>query len=681
LDRGFAVRVLDRMMFGDEALLQSRGRAEIISGDIRDCPISVLDGCTDVIHLAAISTDPTAQSTPRLTDLVNHTATERLALMAKEVGVGRFVFASTCSVYFTYDTPVDPPFYKETDPLNPIAVYAIAKSAAEEAVRAMNDARFQIVVLRKGTLFGLSPRMRLDLVVNTFVRDAFLKRRLTVNCGGNIWRPLMDVGDLGIIYEQALTLPGEMVAGRTVNVLSENVNIGDLAQRVRNVLNTERGISIDVDIHSLGIPRNYKADSETIRQVFHYAPRRTIEDAVLEMWDAVATGAIADPTSKIYYNDSWHRHLLDSGDSRALRLDETPVPPAAAAADGAPRPFFSIIIPCLNGAQFLDACLHSLLDHDYPSDRFELIVVDGGSIDGSRAIASSYVSRNANVRVIDNPRRTIPTAMNLGIAAARGELVGRADAHSIYDKNYVPECVRGVTEFGADYVSGMRRIVPGSPTLLGRAIAVVLSHPFGVGRAFYRQGFDAKRPHRNDTVALLGCVRKEFIERVGGYDERLDRSEDIDLNGRLLEEGCRIAIVPTAISYYQSRSDIGAFVRHTMANGYWAIYPFRYSRLPISWRHYVPMAFIGSIILATALTVVFPLAGLLAVTALITYLILAVIVAVTVSRLERSVALAFVLPPLFLVFHIGYGLGSWLALLKVLAGNVHLTRRRVSPLA
>ena len=183
LNAGYNVRVLDKLIFTEAPLENIRNKIELIKGDVRNISPEIMNNVEAVIHFAGFSTEPTSQYNPRYTDLLNHLATERIAKMAKEKRIEKFIFAFSCSVYFTYDTPLDPIPNKETDVINPISPYSLSKRAAEQALLELADDKFQPIILRKGTIYGLSPRMRYDLVLNSFTKDAFSRRRLTVNAG------------------------------------------------------------------------------------------------------------------------------------------------------------------------------------------------------------------------------------------------------------------------------------------------------------------------------------------------------------------------------------------------------------------------------------------------------------------------------------------------------------------
>jgi glycosyltransferase involved in cell wall biosynthesis len=250
----------------------------------------------------------------------------------------------------------------------------------------------------------------------------------------------------------------------------------------------------------------------------------------------------------------------------------------------------SIVIPCRNEADFIERCLLSLVNSDYPKDAMEVLVVDGRSDDGTRAVVERFRARHAWIRLLDNPSRLTPVALNIGIRAARGTIVFRMDAHSEWTPTYIAECVRSLERTGADCVGGIMVTAPRSQGAWGRAVVAALSHPFGVGNSYFRIAPD--QPRWVDTV-FGGAYRRDVFREVGLFNERLVRGQDIEFNLRLKREGKRTLLVPTIRSYYYARTDLWAFVRHNWTNGVWAILPFLYSRvIPVTWRHLVPMVFV-----------------------------------------------------------------------------------------
>jgi len=310
LEKGYEVRVLDRLIFTKEPLKEVLGRITLDKGDIRDLSPEIFDGIDAVVHLAGFSTDPTSDYNPRLTDMVNHLATENLAKMARAKGVKRFIYASTCSIYFTFNTPLNPPLYKEADLVNPISSYSITKRSSEQLLWGMTGRDFQPTIFRKGTLYGFSPRMRYDLVFNSFAKDAFFKKLLTVDAGGEIFRPMIDIQDMVDIYLKSLEAPLTKVGGKIFNVADGNWKIGDLAVKIRDILKQKRGLDIKVDIRPYGLTRNYKVDTTLFKKTFDFKPSRSMEDALFEIWDHFENDKNHDPENIIHYGDAWYRQFF-----------------------------------------------------------------------------------------------------------------------------------------------------------------------------------------------------------------------------------------------------------------------------------------------------------------------------------------------------------------------------------
>jgi len=311
LKKGYQVRVVDKLVFTDQSLEEIKNKIELIKGDVCSIGPEIMDGIDAVIHLAGFSTEPVSQYNPRYTDLLNHLATERMAKFAKERGIKRFIFSSSCSIYFTYNTPPDPSFSKETDPINPISAYSLSKRAAEQALLELADDNFQPIIFRKGTIYGLSPRMRFDLILNAFTKDAFSRKLLTVDAGGQVWRPLVDIQDVVSAYVKALELPLEKVGGKIFNITTENWNAGELAKRVQQLVKEKKGIDIEINVRPVNITRNYKADNSLFKEIFQFSPGRSAEEAVFEIWDYLEQNPKA-ATDPIHYNDKWYLQLMET---------------------------------------------------------------------------------------------------------------------------------------------------------------------------------------------------------------------------------------------------------------------------------------------------------------------------------------------------------------------------------
>ncbi len=309
LEKGETVRVFDKLYFGDEGLADVRDKVEIVQGDIRTFDPAVLDGCDAVLHLAGLSNDPTAEFNPKANDEINKVGTDVVAKACKAKGVKRFIFASTCSIYDLGFYAPD--FLRDEDSdVKPRAAYAVSNYEGERILLDMADDKFCPVILRQGTVYGWSPRMRYDLVVNTFVRDAFAKGVLTVHCGGEMWRPLVDVSDLSRVYIACVEAPDDKVHGRIFNVVGKNYRILELAHWVREALKPIRKVEIEVDYTSHKT-RSYRVSGERIEAELGVKSLLGVKESVETMVKNLDEYNQMDLWNPRYYNIQWMTLLSD----------------------------------------------------------------------------------------------------------------------------------------------------------------------------------------------------------------------------------------------------------------------------------------------------------------------------------------------------------------------------------
>ena len=320
------------------------------------------------------------------------------------------------------------------------------------------------------------------------------------------------------------------------------------------------------------------------------------------------------------------------------------------------------MVPCRNEAGYIGPCLESIVRNDYPQHLLEVLVVDGMSTDGTREVIDDYARRYPNVRRLDNPRGITPCALNIGVRASAGQVIMRMDAHAEVQGDYIRRCVEALEDYGADNVGGIIRTLPRHDTLIGRAIAAAISHPFGVGNAYSR--IHTKEPVWFEAL-FCGCYRAEVFTRVGLFNERLTRGQDMEFNLRLKHHGGRGLLVPTIVSTYYARSDVRSFLRHNWSNGVWAILPFADSAVtPVSWRHLVPLAFVTALLVLAGVAPLSFVAALLLVTVTGAYLSAATAAAASIAWRERRAGFLLVMPVVFALLHVPYGLGSiWGAVL------------------
>jgi len=301
LARGYKVRVLDRLYFGEQGLAAVLDAIELVVGDVRDLPDDALDGVDAVINLSGLSNDPTAEFNPEANWQMNALATETLARACLERGVQRYVFASSCSLY----DGLSPGMHAEDAAVQPRAAYATSKRYAEERLIEMAEEGLCPVLLRNGTVYGWSPRMRYDLVVNTFVKDALLAGSLKLHGGGWVWRPLVDISDCADAMIAALEAPEEKVRGEIFNVVHSNYQIRELAMIVAgSVQLTGRMVGLE-EAPSPHLIRNYECANVKLSTTLGFIPRRSVLESVSDLLGRIDGADMAELTNPRCYNIKW----------------------------------------------------------------------------------------------------------------------------------------------------------------------------------------------------------------------------------------------------------------------------------------------------------------------------------------------------------------------------------------
>lgn len=313
LARGYAVKVFDRMYYGDQGLGRIADRVELLVGDIRTMSPAVLEDAGAVVNLSGLSNDPTAEYNPKANYEMNTKATEHLARLCKKVGVQRYIFASSCSIYdFGEGAMEKDVLMDETSEVAPKAAYAHSKFEAERLLLGMADNTFSPVILRKGTVYGFSPRMRYDLVVNTFTRFAMGTGFMTLHNGGEMWRPMVEIRDVAKAYIVALQAPDELVRGQIFNVVHRNYRISEVALRVRAGLEAANIKSdIRADYRYRGV-RNYRVSGKKMERVLDFKPTIGIEESVTDMVGSVREYGYTDFDNPRYYNIQWMKLLEEA---------------------------------------------------------------------------------------------------------------------------------------------------------------------------------------------------------------------------------------------------------------------------------------------------------------------------------------------------------------------------------
>lgn len=369
------------------------------------------------------------------------------------------------------------------------------------------------------------------------------------------------------------------------------------------------------------------------------------------------------------------------------------------------KPFVSIIIPCRNEERYIGACLRSVIAQDYPKDRMEVLVVDGVSSDATWGIANKYQEEYAFIKVLSNPRKITPCALNIGIKHALGAFLIRMDAHSEYpagymeglmDKaheghnvggnraivaskkasalavaryskfgvggngavdyvmimgshceypeQYVSKCVENVDQYYTKIgnVGGM--LLPEKVRIENNPWHIARSDIFGIGKSSYRTG--ANKPQIVDTV-FGGCYRREVFEKIGLFNENLERGQDLEFNLRLKTAGMKTMLIPDIFCYYHPRTEFWPWLKHNFQDGKWVTLSRRYAKNPITLRHLVPLAFVLTLPIS-----IWP------------YIPLNLFRSVQLAIRHKIWWYAFALPWAFLALHISYGVGSVSGLFK-----------------
>lgn len=312
-------------------------------------------------------------------------------------------------------------------------------------------------------------------------------------------------------------------------------------------------------------------------------------------------------------------------------------------------PFVSVIIPMRNEAGSIAACLESVLAQDYPPERFEVLVIDGDSSDDSARVIEEYARRSGRVRLLHNPRRIVPSALNIAIRAARGELLMRVDAHTRLAPDYMRIGVDTWQRTGADNVGGP--MVAAGGGRIGDAIAIATSSRFGIGAYFHFGREEAEV----DTV-YMGMWPRSVFERVGLFDEEMVRNQDDEFNYRLRKAGGRIVMNPAMRSVYQNRQSLKAMAKQFAQYGFWKIRVLQKHPGQMSLRHFVPPAFVSAL-LGTALLAPW-VDGMAAGAALLALVYAGAVLAISAS-LARGSARGSLLPiaAAFMTLHLSWGAG------------------------
>src|SRR6266568_8550370 len=313
----------------------------------------------------------------------------------------------------------------------------------------------------------------------------------------------------------------------------------------------------------------------------------------------------------------------------------------------------SFVMPVRNEEEYIRACLQSLVEQNYPASECEIIVVDGQSSDRTREIIEEMRERNVQVRCLDNPAGIVPTAMNMGIRAACGEVIIRADGHNVYPRDYAANCVKYLEETGADNVGGPWVTVAADESFSARLVAAVLSSPFGVGNSKFRT---SREEGFVDTVPF-GAFRREIFDRIGMYNEKLVRNQDNELNARIRKAGGRIYLTPALTTYYHPVKKFLSLLKYAFKTSQWHIFTLRENRESMGVRHLAPAMFLILLLLLLPVSLVSATALVFLIGILSAYILTGFYFSLS-AKTEDNWDVALVQPFATFCFHLAYGAGT-----------------------
>ncbi|KXB33530.1 glycosyltransferase, group 2 family protein [Bacteroidales bacterium KA00251] len=321
-------------------------------------------------------------------------------------------------------------------------------------------------------------------------------------------------------------------------------------------------------------------------------------------------------------------------------------------------PTVSVIIPAYNEENFIEDCLQSVYQQDYPKELLEVIVVDGNSQDQTTKIIQEKFPQ---VKLLHNPRKIVPVSMNIGIKEAKSDYIIRLDVHCIYPNNYFSRLIQFMESHSdVDNVGGVCNTLAANNTSKAQAIAIALSSQFGMGNSEFRVG--TKEIKEVDTVPF-GCYRREVFDKIGGYDEDLIRNQDNELNSRLKQHGGRIILLPDLGIDYYARSSVRKCGR--MFYQYGLFNPLVDKKLGqfTSLRRMVPLFFVLYLILFVVLSIILPKLTLWFAIPLLLYLLIDIVASLQhIAKPKVALWLLCIYP----VIHINYGIGYLDGILRLL---------------
>ena len=323
----------------------------------------------------------------------------------------------------------------------------------------------------------------------------------------------------------------------------------------------------------------------------------------------------------------------------------------------------SIICPVFNEEKYIEACIVSILEQDYPKEAMEVLFIDGNSTDNSTGIIKRYTAQYSFLKLLNNPERIVPYALNKGLEAAKGEVIMRLDAHCTYPTNYISELVRYLYQLNADNVGGVWNTQPAKDTPICQAIAFASSHPFGVGGSMHKIG--ASKIMETDTVPF-GCYKREIFDKAGLFDTDLVRNQDDEFNGRLLNLGGKIYLIPQVIINYTARDTLCKMRKMYYQYGLYKPLVNKKLGAPATVRQFFPILFLLGLTIGGVVCMIWPLLLHFYTSVLLLYLFIGIVVGSMGAIRAHQPLLALLMPYVFFNIHMSYGIGYLVGIFNVL---------------
>jgi succinoglycan biosynthesis protein ExoA len=325
-------------------------------------------------------------------------------------------------------------------------------------------------------------------------------------------------------------------------------------------------------------------------------------------------------------------------------------------------PLISIIIPCYNEQDTVLKLLEAVYAQTYPRVDLEMVIADGMSTDGTRAEIAAFADSHPDlhIAVVDNPARSIPSALNSAMKEAQGEIIVRLDAHSVPYPNYIERCVADLQAGLGENVGGIWEIHPGAQTWVARSIATAASHPLGVGDALYRH---TKKAAEVDTVPF-GAFKREMLALIGFFDESLHSNEDYEFNTRIRKSGGKIWLDPSIRSIYFARPTLFALAKQYARYGFWKWQMLRRYPETLRWRQGLPPLFVLSLLGGAILAVFLPIFRILLAAEALVYILALVAAGIQAALHHKKNFLIFGLPLAIATMHITWGAGFLWSMIK-----------------